>query len=264
MALIPERCDDGRWKPQDRLDMEKESPEVRPAAARGDAGLPPSDRSESQPGRPEKQRPAVTEGMALPSAVSDLFSRWLNIKLPPVFIHRNDVAERILNERRAEAMTIGNHIYFRTGRFEPNTPHGLGLLAHELTHVAQKSAGDGRDGGGQSRRETLESEAVANETLVRQNSRVRGRYAGIHADLPLPSRSGPAVAAPPAVPAPGAAAAPAGGARASMFADTARDLDAAPTAPVETVLSDAEVDRIKELICEHLMTRVKEDLERGA
>ena len=34
-------------------------------------------------------------------------------------------------------MALGNYIYFRKSVYQPNTPAGVELLGHELTHVAQ-------------------------------------------------------------------------------------------------------------------------------
>jgi hypothetical protein len=41
------------------------------------------------------------------------------------------------------AITIGNKIYFREGRFAPCSPAGVALIAHELFHVLQGSDGPG-------------------------------------------------------------------------------------------------------------------------
>ena len=35
------------------------------------------------------------------------------------------------------AVTFGRSIYFVQGHYEPSTPYGLGLIAHELVHVGQ-------------------------------------------------------------------------------------------------------------------------------
>ena len=39
----------------------------------------------------------------------------------------------------ANAYTVGQHIVFDTGRYEPHMPEGRRLLAHELAHVVQQS-----------------------------------------------------------------------------------------------------------------------------
>lgn len=54
-------------------------------------------------------------------------------------IHRGAVAAREAGARRAQAFTVGTDIFFGERRFSPETRHGLGLLAHEMTHVGQQS-----------------------------------------------------------------------------------------------------------------------------
>ena len=41
----------------------------------------------------------------------------------------------------ASAFTVGEHVVFGTGGFDPNTPAGRRLLAHELAHVVQQRGG---------------------------------------------------------------------------------------------------------------------------
>ena len=50
-----------------------------------------------------------------------------------------DVACRALHAR---AFTVGRDIYFADGAFAPHTRAGLWLLAHEVAHVVQQSAGE--------------------------------------------------------------------------------------------------------------------------
>jgi hypothetical protein len=38
---------------------------------------------------------------------------------------------------RMGAVTFGDHVMFRSGRYDPATPPGLSLIAHEVMHVAQ-------------------------------------------------------------------------------------------------------------------------------
>jgi len=41
----------------------------------------------------------------------------------------------------ARAFTVGSDIYFAAGAFRPETRDGMWLLAHEVAHVVQQSAG---------------------------------------------------------------------------------------------------------------------------
>ena len=54
-----------------------------------------------------------------------------------VRVHIGPQAERI----GAVAFTMGTHIYFAPGRFQPDTVQGQQLLGHELAHVVQQRQG---------------------------------------------------------------------------------------------------------------------------
>jgi hypothetical protein len=56
-----------------------------------------------------------------------------------VRIHADSKAAESANALNAVAYTVGSHIVFGAGRFEPGTFDGRRLLAHELTHVMQQS-----------------------------------------------------------------------------------------------------------------------------
>jgi hypothetical protein len=55
-----------------------------------------------------------------------------------VRIHTDDQAAEMSRELSANAFTFGDHIYFGSGRFTPETTDGKHLLAHELAHTIQQ------------------------------------------------------------------------------------------------------------------------------
>lgn len=57
-----------------------------------------------------------------------------------VRVHTDPQAAQSAREMNANAYTIGRDIVFAAGQFQPATPKGQHLLAHELTHVVQQSA----------------------------------------------------------------------------------------------------------------------------
>lgn len=65
----------------------------------------------------------------------------LGVDLSAVRIHTDPVAQQLNRGLAAKAFTFGSHIYFRQGAFQPSTHRGRDLLAHELVHVHQQSAG---------------------------------------------------------------------------------------------------------------------------
>ena len=58
-----------------------------------------------------------------------------------VRVHDNPSAARAAESIQPEAYTVGRDIYFGAGRYRPETEGGNHLLAHELTHVEQQTAG---------------------------------------------------------------------------------------------------------------------------
>jgi peptidoglycan hydrolase-like protein with peptidoglycan-binding domain len=57
-----------------------------------------------------------------------------------VRVHTDAEAARSAKAIRAHAYTYGSHIVMGAGRFQPHTPSGSRLLAHELTHVVQQAS----------------------------------------------------------------------------------------------------------------------------
>ncbi len=64
-------------------------------------------------------------------------------------IHADPEADTLNRGLAATAFTVGSDIFFRAGFYQPRTPAGQHLLAHELTHVVQQRTGSlGMGGGG--------------------------------------------------------------------------------------------------------------------
>ena len=57
-----------------------------------------------------------------------------------VRIHTDTSAQHLSKQVNAHAFTYGNHIYFNSGKFDPDSRSGRTLLAHELTHTIQQGA----------------------------------------------------------------------------------------------------------------------------
>ena len=55
-----------------------------------------------------------------------------------VKIHNDKEAAELCSSLNAHAFTIGNDIFFNTGKYDPHGEAGKELLAHELTHVVQQ------------------------------------------------------------------------------------------------------------------------------
>jgi Domain of unknown function (DUF4157) len=64
-----------------------------------------------------------------------------------VRVHRDGEAAELSHQLSALAFTHGNHIYFGSGKYDPEGSSGKRLLAHELTHVVQQGQAATRRGG---------------------------------------------------------------------------------------------------------------------
>jgi hypothetical protein len=58
-----------------------------------------------------------------------------------VRIHSDDSAAALSRDLRARAFTVGSHVAFGAGEYNPGTLVGDALLAHELAHVVQQQGG---------------------------------------------------------------------------------------------------------------------------
>lgn len=81
-----------------------------------------------------------------------------------VRVHADAAAAHSAREVNALAYTVGNHVAFAAGRYAPDSPAGLHLLAHELTHVVQQSGGE--PGADSIARDEAEAERSANAVIA--------------------------------------------------------------------------------------------------
>lgn len=65
----------------------------------------------------------------------------LGVGLGGARVHTGPQASRAASDISARAFTVGQDIYFGEGQYQPDTPQGQHLLAHELTHTVQQAGG---------------------------------------------------------------------------------------------------------------------------
>ncbi len=105
----------------------------------------PGPRSASR--TPTAPTAAAIEGRSsqpLASSTRRFFEPRMGVDLSGVRIHHDSTADGWCRNLHAVAFTLGRNIAFRRGAYAPGTPSGRHLLAHELTHVLQQSAGGPR------------------------------------------------------------------------------------------------------------------------
>ncbi len=85
-------------------------------------------------------------GQPLDSATRAWFEVRFGRDFRGVRVQTGAAADRAARDIAAQAFTVGESIAFADGAYDPHSPHGRRVLAHELSHVAQNQAM--RDGGG--------------------------------------------------------------------------------------------------------------------
>ncbi len=87
---------------------------------------------------------AESGGFALPEKLrADLEAR-MGVGLAHVRIHTDAKADALARGINALAFTKGNHIYFQSGKYNPDTTEGFELLVHELVHAGMQGGGVAR------------------------------------------------------------------------------------------------------------------------
>ena len=84
---------------------------------------------------------AKTGGQPLPAKARAFMEERFGADFSKVRIHIDTEADRLCKQIGAQAFAIGYHIFFASGKFNPDSKQGRFLLAHELTHVVQQKGG---------------------------------------------------------------------------------------------------------------------------
>lgn len=86
-------------------------------------------------------RAASTSGAPLPDGLRTKFESSLGADLGAVRTHTGSASAAAASAVGARAYTVGQDIHFADGRYQPDDPYGLHLLAHEVAHTVQQAGG---------------------------------------------------------------------------------------------------------------------------
>jgi uncharacterized protein DUF4157 len=90
---------------------------------------------------PATIRSELGAGHALEGGVKQRMQSAFGADFSGVRVHSDSGANEASDRLNARAFTIGSDIAFGPGEYQPGTPVGDALIAHELAHVQQQSAG---------------------------------------------------------------------------------------------------------------------------
>ncbi|MFC3960204.1 DUF4157 domain-containing protein [Halovivax cerinus] len=93
-------------------------------------------------GVPESVREVISSsGQSLDASIQRAMEDRMGDAFGDVRIHTGPKAANACEDINARAFTVGNHIAFNAGEYDPESAAGQHLLAHELAHVRQQTGG---------------------------------------------------------------------------------------------------------------------------
>jgi hypothetical protein len=241
---------------------------LQPVLERNTARAERSDqfeRREAVPGPPHR-RPQAMDDQPVPPLVRDQLRSVVGPGVDLARIHTDDRSDAYARSHHADAVTTGRDIYFRSGSFAPHSPAGLGLLAHELTHVAESE----RPGADWTPEETEHLARATEQRVARSAVSPVAAQAYTRPD-PLAPSTPSAAPMNPMNPTPGLPVTPQNtpglpntGANhlRPMHADT--DRPPATDPPRSMAPAEPNLDRLKQTLYRDIMSRIRVEFERGA
>jgi len=91
---------------------------------------------------PQTIRAELGSGHSLEGGVKQRMQSAFGADFSGVRVHSDSTAQDASDRLNARAFTIGSDIAFGPGEYQPGTPIGDALIAHELAHVVQQQSGD--------------------------------------------------------------------------------------------------------------------------
>lgn len=81
---------------------------------------------------------SIAGGAPLPASVRGFMEPRFAANFGQVRIHTDEQAARQSEALNAHAFTVGQHVFFGRNQYQPDSPAGKELIAHELTHAIQQ------------------------------------------------------------------------------------------------------------------------------
>lgn len=199
---------------------------------------------------PIREAPAaLDDGFPIPLDVRERLRDVIGPGLERARVHDHPGADALARSHHADAITIGDDVFFRAGQYRPHEERGLALLAHEATHVVEGASPSGSQRSFAAGVAAEEARARVSEAKVLSPARA----------APLPSSPPFASASPspgrPSAPAPVAASAPA-------VRPMAADMDR-PPATAGAPAQPLDLAELKRSIYRDLLQQIRSDAERG-
>jgi len=91
---------------------------------------------------PDSVRDVISSpGSTLDGSIQRAMEDRMGDSLGDVRVHTGPQAAEACDDISARAFTVGNHVAFNSGEYDPESAEGQHVLAHELAHVRQQTGG---------------------------------------------------------------------------------------------------------------------------
>lgn len=236
------------------------APVLRRAAELSESWAARFDRYEegSSPARPSD----ISGGRPLPVDVRSRLRAVAGPGADHLRVRTGPAADAAARHEHADAITVDDEVLVRGGRYQPDTPSGFALLAHEAAHVTAAL----RRGSHPSPDALVAEERQAQRVESAALSQGRQSFMPTFPFPATPAAVTPLASAPPATPPAGSppltvpvASAPVAASSPAMRADVDRTVTSAPAAT-----PGLDVPALRRDLIDELMRRVRADFERGA
>lgn len=134
-------CDEELHQIQRRSEAKEEKQSIQPRSS-GHADVFLQSQIEEEATGSDFQKELDAEkaaGSPLPNSTGQFMESRFGVDFSQVRMHTGESASRLCRAVQAQAFTVGNHIYFGAGRYNPGSSHGNALIAHELAHTLQQA-----------------------------------------------------------------------------------------------------------------------------
>jgi hypothetical protein len=124
------------------------------------------DGEEASPDLESSIQSARGSGQSLDSNLQAKMGQVMGADFSGVKVHTDSQSDQLNKSIQAKAFTTGQDVFFRQGAYEPNSPVGQELIAHELTHVVQQNGGAIQSSLMQSKKEDNQSVQYSNNLMI--------------------------------------------------------------------------------------------------
>ena len=124
-------------------------------------------------------------GQPLPAPLRVRMERAFAVDFSGVRVHTGPEADNLNRSLQARAFTTGQDLFFKRGEYNPDSPVGQELIAHELTHVVQQ-----RGGAAEGQVKTSPVQRMSSDNVIQRVTSLDGPFDDAYAEALLTDSQG--------------------------------------------------------------------------